>query len=125
MAAPKDRNQLLAWANVLEDYARDWDKTFTSADFFTQEYWYLFTNCLMKHWQQEEFTVAMAQERMKALSPGAKRQRIGRAQDAGLIQLVQSPVDARQRLVKPTAKLEKMMTNHLRRTLAMARTFLD
>jgi hypothetical protein len=117
-----------AWLDVLIRYAADWDNTFrTRSDYFTQEYWYLFTECTRAHLDGSPLGVseAAAKMQMKA-SANAKMVRINKAVDDGYLRKERLPgEDGRKVVLVPTDLLIGKLTEHFRRTLADAKKSID
>ena len=115
-----DDDVLIAWATVLEQYARDWDVTFEGRpDYFTQEFWYLLVGCLIAHMQGRPMTVSAACQHMKSGSNRTREERLKRAVDDGYLVKERASVDRREAIVRPTPKLEEAMRSHLARTHRM------
>ncbi|HYZ21422.1 MAG TPA: hypothetical protein VE690_04620 [Rhodopila sp.] len=115
------------WMKVLTAYAEDWDETFRKDRglYFTQEYWYLFTECVRADADGEPLTRQEAMRRMRvSFSEDAKVDRIDRAVDDGWLVQDKSRSDLRVHLLLPTDKLRKAMNEHLVRTLNEARRVL-
>jgi len=113
---------LLAWMDVLEAYARDWDQSFEGVPtYFTQEFWYLLVNCLRYHWQGIPMTIGQACHLMRAGSNRTREARINLAVDDGYLEKVKSSEDRRTIILRPTNKLEEILRGHFERTLEIAR----
>lgn len=124
-ASPPDP-QLLAWAQALEGYARDWDETFEGRPtYFTQEFWYLLVGCLIADWRGRPITVGAACQIMKSGSNRTREERIKRAVDDGYLIKTRAGEDGRAAIVRPTPKLEALIRGHLERTLRLVRAALD
>lgn len=114
--------QLVAWAEALEAYARDWDETFENRPaYFTQEFWYLLVGCMIANWQGRPMTVGQACQIMKTGSNRTREERIKRAVDDGYLVKTRTGEDGRMAIVQPTPRLEAMMRGHLERTLTAIR----
>lgn len=115
--------KLVAWAELLEAYARDWDETFEGRpSYFTQEFWYLLVGCMIANWSGRPMTVSAACQAMKSGSNRTREHRIKRAVDDGFLVKERTGDDGRATIVRPTPMLEERMREHLERTLA---AFLD
>jgi len=115
---------LRAWMDVLIEYAEDWDRAFRSkqTNYFTQEYWYLFTACTKAYLDGRPLAIAQAAAKMRTdLSENAKTDRINKAVDDGFLLKLDSERDARQKHLVPSEKLITLLTGHLGRTLEGAR----
>jgi hypothetical protein len=115
------------WMQVLTTYAEDWDGTFRKERgvYSTQEYWYLFTECVRADADGEPLTRQEAMRKMRvSLSEDAKVDRIDRAVDDGWLVQDKCRFDLRLNLLLPTDKLRKAMNEHLVRTLNEARRAL-
>lgn len=120
----KDQD-LLRWMNVLEDYARDWDRSFDcKPDYYTQEYWYLFIGCTLGHWRGQPLTMTSACNLMKSGSNRTRETRIKRAVDDGYLEKRKAGPDGRNAMVLPTPRLEAVIRTHLTRTFLAAREAL-
>jgi hypothetical protein len=115
------------WMKVLTAYAEDWDDTFRKERglYSTQDYWYLFTECVRADADGEPLPRQEAIRKMRvSLSEDAKVDRIDRAVDDGWLVQDKRPPDLRVNLILPTDKLRKAMNEHLVRTLNQARRVL-
>ena len=109
--------RIVAWAQALEAYARDWDDTFENRPgYFTQEFWYLLVGCLIANWRGRPMTMSQACQAMKSGSNRTREERIKKAVDDGFLTKERAGDDGRAALVRPTPKLEALMVGHLRRT---------
>ena len=109
------------WGEVLENYARDWDRTFNQhPSYFSQEFWYLLMGCMFNNWRGTPLTVSAATQYMKTGSNRTREERIKKAVIDGYLQKVKLHSDGRGTYVVPTEKLETMMRAHLERTLNQA-----
>jgi hypothetical protein len=116
-------DELIRWANALEIYARDWDRTFENRpNYFTQEFWYLLVGCLIAHWKGRPMTVGAACQIMKSGSNRTREERLKRAVDDGYLTKERAGDDGRAAIVRPTPKLEKLMREHFTRTLKEVRS---
>jgi hypothetical protein len=117
--------QIIAWAQALEAYARDWDDTFENRPgYFTQEFWYLLVGCLIANWRGRPMTMSQACQAMKSGSNRTREERIKKAVDDGFLTKERAGDDGRAALVRPTPKLEALMVGHLRRTREIVRVAL-
>ena len=122
----EDGEAMAAWMDVLEVYARDWDKTFDGQPYyFTQEFWYLFVYCMRAAWRGSPLSVSAACQVMKTGSNRTREERINRAVRDGLLEKVKHGEDKRTTVLLPTAQLEERLRGHFRRTLAATRQYLD
>jgi|ERR1700722_3328529 hypothetical protein len=115
------------WMKVLTAYAEDWDRTFRKERrlYSTQDYWYLFTECVRADADGEPLPRQEAIRKMRvSLSEDAKVDRIDRAVDDGWLVQDKRPPDLRVNLLLPTDKLRHAMVEHLARTLGEARRVL-
>ncbi len=111
--------RLLLWAELLEEYARDWDRTFENRpSYFTQEFWYLLVGSLVNHWKGTPLTVSAAAQYMKTGSSRTREERIKKAVVDGYLTKIRHEQDGREAYVIPTPKLEGIIRAHLERTLA-------
>ena len=118
----EDRNQLIAWMDALEDYARDWDETFGGRpEYFTQEFWYMLVGCLRAYWAGQPLTVGQLAQRMKSGSNRTREDRIKRAVDDGYLVKFRGEGDGRAALVRPTEELEDLMVGHFQRTMVQTK----
>jgi hypothetical protein len=112
------------WMKLLISYAEDWDATFRTERgiYFTQEYWYLFIECVRADADNKALPRKDALRMMRvSLGEDAKLERIQRAIDDKWLIGEQSTADKRVWLLRPTDKLRKAMNGHLARTLDEAR----
>jgi len=110
--------ELLLWSSVLESYARDWDSTFDNRpSYYTQEFWYLFINCLKKYWQKSPMTMTQACQSMKNGSLRTREERIKKAVLDGYLYKQKHPNNGRETLLIPSPKLQSIIIEHLIRTL--------
>ncbi len=118
----QSRKDLLTWMDALEDYARDWDRTFENKPtYFTQEFWYMLVGCMRAHWAGKPMTVGQLVMAMKSGSTRTREDRIKRAVDDGYLMKTKSGGDGRSTVVIPTPSLEALLEGHLDRTLTIAR----
>lgn len=121
-----DRNELTDWMDALEFYARDWDSTFgAQSNYFTQEFWYMLIGCVRAHWAENPLTVSQLAQSMKSGSNRTREERIKRAVDDGYLVKVRDEQDGRAACVRPTPELEKMVIDHLQRTLDRVRDLMN
>jgi hypothetical protein len=117
---------LLNWAEALEHYARDWDTTFENKpSYYTQEYWYLFINCLKGQWRGSPLTISQACQSMKTGSQRTREERIKKAVLDGYLEKHKHPEDGREIALLPSEKLQRVMIGHLTRTLKETLTLLS
>ncbi|WP_417621378.1 hypothetical protein [Parasphingorhabdus sp.] len=109
--------QLIGWAQALENYARDWDTTFENRpNYFTQEFWYLLVGCMIAHWSGKPMSVGAACQSMKSGSNRTREERLKRAVNDGYLVKERTSDDGREAIVRPTPKLEQAMREHFQRT---------
>ena len=112
------QTRLQLWAQALEDYARDWDRTFENRpSYFTQEFWYLLVGSMLHNWRGTPLTVSTAAQYMKTGSSRTREERIKKAVVDGYLMKIKHESDGREAYVVPTPKLEEIMVAHLDRTL--------
>jgi hypothetical protein len=116
---------ILRWAEILEDYARDWDEVFGHRpDYFTQEFWYLLVGVWIADARGAPLTVSRACQLMKTGSNRTREDRLKRAVDDGYLVKERDREDGRVATVRPTPQLEALMRRHFERTFANARALL-
>lgn len=116
------RQDLVAWMDALEFYARDWDEAFGGRpSYFTQEFWYLLVGCLRADWAGHPLTVSQLAHSMKSGSNRTREERIKRAVDDGYLVKERAEQDGRAAIVRPTPQLETLIVGHLQRTLTRTR----
>lgn len=116
------RQELVAWMDALEFYARDWDETFGGRpSYFTQEFWYLLVGCLRADWAGHPLTVSQVAHSMKSGSNRTREERIKRAVDDGYLIKERAKEDGRAAIVRPTPRLETLIVGHLQRTMTRTR----
>ncbi len=124
-ASPELHQDVVAWAEVLVNYARDWDESFSHREsYFTQEYWYLFVGCLLHYWRGRPLTVSEACQIMKTGSNRTRETRIKRAVQDGYLAKQRGADDRRNSLLVPTPHLETILRGHFERTLTGMRSLL-
>ncbi|WP_417482085.1 hypothetical protein [Maricaulis sp.] len=115
-----DEGVLADWTELLEDYARDWDETFSGQPhYFTQEYWYLFVACLRGRWRGTPMSISSACQAMKTGSNRTREERINRAVGDGFLVKSKTGDDKRTTVLLPSEKLEALLRGHFERTLAL------
>ena len=120
------RDDLLAWIEALEFYARDWDEAFGGRpNYFTQEFWYMLVGCLRADWQGTPLSVSQLAQTMKSGSNRTRDERIKRAVDDGYLVKIKDEDDGRAAIVRPTEELEAVMVKHFERTLNKVRQNID
>lgn len=124
-ASPELNLDVVAWAEVLVNYARDWDDTFSHREsYFTQDYWYLFVGCLLHYWRGRPLTVSEACQIMKTGSNRTREARIKRAVQDGYLAKQRADEDRRSSILMPTPHLETILRGHFERTLERMRSLL-
>lgn len=124
-ASPNLNKDVVAWAEVLMNYARDWDESFSHREsYFTQEYWYLFVGCLLHYWRGRPLTVSEACQIMKTGSNRTREARIKRAVQDGYLAKKRGDEDRRSSILEPTPLLETILHGHFERTLKRMRSLL-
>ncbi|NRA30822.1 MAG: hypothetical protein HRU11_11245 [Parvularculaceae bacterium] len=117
-----ERQDLVAWMDALEFYARDWDEAFEGRQaYFTQEFWYMLVGCLRADWAGHPLTVSQLTQSMKSGSNRTREDRIRRAVDDGYLVKEKDEQDGRLAVVRPTPELESVIVSHLQRTLVRTR----
>ncbi|MFL0798370.1 MAG: hypothetical protein K6L73_12870 [Cellvibrionaceae bacterium] len=118
MKIGRDERSFIAWLDVLEFYAHDWDETFENRrGYYTQEFWYLLIGCVVNYWKGSPMTVSRACQMMKSGSSRTREERIKKAVVDGYIEKQKHPGDGREIILVPTDKLEDMIKSHLQRTM--------
>lgn len=125
MSDPPPRDEIIAWALVMEAYGRDWDETFDNRPgYFTQEFWYLLILATIAQWRERPMTMSQACHAMKSGSNRTREERIKRAVDDGYLIKSRGDEDGRNALVLPTPRLESLIVGHLERTLAAVKAVI-
>lgn len=76
------RKALQAWMQYMEDYGQAWLED-TGRDFYSQEYWYLVTMALVRHWQGKPLNVSDACRSMKTGSSKTRENRLALEDNQG------------------------------------------
>ena len=103
----------------MEDYGQVWQEDFGRA-FFSQEYWYLFVVALVRFWHGRPLNVGDACATMKTGSAKTRETRLKRLVDEGWFSKRKNESDLRMTYVCPSAVLQSLGKQHLRKSLANA-----
>jgi len=96
----------------MEEYGQVFGEDF-GADFFSQEYWYLFIVALARHWRGAPLHVGEACRTMKTGSPKTRETRLKRLLDEGWFRKGKHDADLRKTYVLPTPLLLRVGRRHL------------
>ncbi len=111
-----DRETLLKWIAYMDDYGQRWLDDI-GKDYFSQEYWYLFTVALVSHWRQTPLSVSEACQSMRTGSSRTKEKRVSLAVTRGMLIKEKSSSDLRTTHVLASDTLEELLIGHFERTL--------
>ena len=101
----------------MEDYGQVYGEDF-GAEFFTQEYWYLFIAALARFWRGAPLNVGEACRIMRTGSAKTRETRLKRLIDEGWFSRRKGGADLRMTYVAPTRQLRQLGRAHLAASLA-------
>ena len=107
----------------MENYGQSWLDDI-GKDFFTQEYWYLFTITLVYHWRQTPLSISGACESMKTGSSKTRETRLKKLIAEHLFIKIKNQADLRRTYLEPTTEMLLGGRRHLRNSLEQAIQFL-
>ena len=108
----------------MDDYGQRWFDDI-GKDYFSQEYWYLFTVALASHWRQTPLTVSEAKRCMKTGSSKTRQNRLQKLIDERLFFKTKDRDDLRRTHLEPTDEMLDAGRLHFSRTLREALHFLE
>ena len=94
-------------------------------DYFSQEYWYLFTVTLVYHWRETPLSVSEACDCMKTGSSKTRQNRLQKLITEHLFFKTKDPTDLRRTHLEPTEEMLGGGRMHFRGTLVEAIRFLE
>ncbi len=94
-------------------------------DYFSQEYWYLFTVALVHHWRDSPLSISEACDCMKTGSSKTRQSRLHKLITEHLFFKTKDRADLRRTHVEPTDEMLEGGRMHFRGTLTEAMQFLD
>ena len=118
-----DRETLLKWIAYMDDYGQRWLDDI-GKDYFSQEYWYLFTVTLVSHWRQTPLSVSEACDCMKTGSSKTRQNRLQKLITEHLLFKTKEGTDLRRTHLEPTEEMLHGGRIHFRNTLTEAIEFL-
>ena len=118
-----DREILLKWIAYMDDYGQRWLDDI-GKDYFSQEYWYLFTVTLVSHWRQTPLSVSEACDCMKTGSSKTRQNRLQKLITEHLLFKTKEGTDLRRTHLEPTEEMLHGGRIHFRNTLTEAIEFL-
>ena len=118
-----DRETLLKWIAYMDDYGQRWLDDI-GKDYFSQEYWYLFTVTLVSHWRQTPLSVSEACDCMKTGSSKTRQNRLQKLITEHLLFKTKEGTDLRRTHLEPTEEMLRGGRIHFRNTLTEAIEFL-
>lgn len=118
-----DRDILLKWIGYMENYGQNWLDDI-GKDFFSQEYWYLFTITLVYHWRQSPLSISAACDSMKTGSSKTRENRLKKLIAEHLFIKIKKQTDLRRTYLEPTTEMLLGGRRHFRKSLGQAIQFL-
>ena len=118
-----DRNTLLKWIGYMENYGQIWLDDI-GKDYFSQEYWYLFTITLVYHWRETPLSISDAYDSMKTGSSKTRENRLKKLIAQHLFIKIKKQTDLRKTYLEPTAEMLLGGRRHFSRSLGEAIQFL-
>lgn len=119
-----DRETLIKWIAYMDHYGQRWLDDI-GKDYFSQEYWYLFTVALVSHWRQTPLSVSEACDCMKTGSSKTRQNRLQKLITEHLLFKTKEQTDLRRTHLEPTEEMLHGGRVHFRSTLTEAIQFLD
>ena len=118
-----DRGTLIKWIAYMDHYGQRWLDDI-GKDYFSQEYWYLFTVTLISHWQQAPLSVSEACDCMKTGSSKTRQNRLQKLIEEHMFFKTKDQADLRRTHLEPTGEMLQGGRVHFSRTLTEAIQFL-
>ena len=107
----------------MESYGQSWLDDI-GKDFFSQEYWYLFTITLVYHWRQVPLSISGACDSMKTGSSKTRENRLKKLIAEHLFIKIKNQTDLRLTYLEPTTEMLLGGRRHFRNSLGQAIQFL-
>ena len=118
-----NRAILTKWIGYMENYGQSWFDDI-GKDYFSQEYWYLFTMTLAYHWRKSPLSVSEACASMKTGSSKTRETRLKKLIEEHLCIKIKKQTDLRRTYLQPTTEMLLGGRRHFRNTLREALGFL-
>ena len=119
-----DRETLIKWIAYMDNYGQRWLDDI-GKDYFSQEYWYLFTVALVSHWRQAPLSISEACDCMKTGSPKTRQNRLQKLITEHMLFKTKEATDLRRTHLEPTEAMLHGGRIHFRNSLTEAIQFLD
>ena len=100
-----DRETLIKWIAYMDDYGQRWLDD-VGKDYFSQEYWYLFTVALVSHWQGTPLSVSGACDCTKTGSSKTRQNRLGKLITEHMLFKTKEQADLRRTHLEPTEEIK-------------------
>ena len=107
----------------MENYGQSWLDDI-GKDYFSQEYWYLFTITLAYHWRQAPLSISEACDSMKTGSSKTRENRLKKLIAEHLFIKIKNQTDLRRTYLEPTTEILLGGHRHFRNSLGQAIRFL-
>ena len=117
------REILQAWMQYMEDYGAAWLAD-TGKEFYSQEYWYLVTMTLVRHWQRNPLNISDAYQSMKTGSSKTRENRLKKVIAEHWCIKIKDQTDLRRTHLEPTEGMLLLGRRHFRSSLGGAVRFL-
>ena len=119
-----DPEILIKWVAYMDRYGQRWLDDI-GKDYFSQEYWYLFTVTLVHHWRGTPLSISEACDCMKTGSSKTRQNRLQKLITEHLFFKTKDRADLRRTHLEPTEDMLEGGRMHFRGTLTEATRFLD
>ena len=113
------REALQGWMQYMEDYGQSWLED-TGRDFYSQEYWYLVTMALVRHWQGAPLNVSDACQCMRTGSSKTRKNRLKKVMTEHWCIKVKDQTDLRRTYLEATEDMLLLGREHFRSSLGGA-----
>ena len=107
----------------MEHYGQSWLNDI-GKDYYSQEYWYLFTITLAYHWRQAPLSISEACDSMKTGSSKTRETRLKKLIAEHFFIKIKNRTDLRRTYLEPTPEMLMGGRRHFRNSLAQAIRFL-
>ncbi|MCY4362753.1 MAG: hypothetical protein OXE42_11300 [Gammaproteobacteria bacterium] len=118
-----NREILTKWIGCMENYGQSWLDDI-GKDYFSQEYWYLFTITLAYHWRQAPLSISEACDSMKTGSSKTRENRLKKLIAEHLFIKIKNQTDLRRTYLEPAAEMLLGGRKHFGNSLEQAIQFL-
>lgn len=118
-----NRESLTKWIDSMENYGQSWLNDI-GKDYFSQEYWYLFTITLAYHWRQTPLSISEACDSMKTGSSKTRENRLKKLITEHFFIKIKKQTDLRRTYLEPTKEMLIGGRKHFRNSLGQAIRFL-